>query len=113
MTTTQTATTTFTDIRPQWKAKAKARTISKADMITLCAYRAARRQEGSAGAAQRLKKTFAPITNPIKRANGAEPWGALRYMDRMIDQCSLMSWLTPDERTEISAIAKAAIRELK
>lgn len=92
-----TASTTFKDIRPLWKAFAKERKITKEDIAALCIYRAMVKGEVPVGANTRLLKAFKPITNTVKLENGADPQGALKSAIWSIKYSKFAEWLDKDE----------------
>jgi len=90
---------TFKDIRPQWKALAKERKITKEDIAALCIYRAMVKGEVPEGAKTRLEKAFRPITNVVKLENGADPHGALKSAIWSIKYSKFAEWLDKDQLT--------------
>lgn len=97
---------TFKDIRPQWKALAQERKITREDIATLCIYRSLIKGEGKEGAISRLRKAFRPITNPVKLENGAHPYGALRSALWMTKHSTFVTWLDDEPRQALLALAK-------
>lgn len=96
----------FKDVRPQWKALANERKLDSADMAALCIYRSMIKGEGKEGAISRLRKSFKPITNPIKLENGAYPFGSLASALWRIKYSTFIGWLDVDTQTALLAIAK-------
>lgn len=104
--TASTAQNTFKDIRPQWKALAKERKITKEDIAALCIYRAMVKGEVPDGAKTRLGKAFKPITNVVKLENGADPHGALKLAIWSIKYSKFAEWLDKDQLTALLEAAK-------
>ena len=96
----------FKDIRPQWKALAQERKITKEDIAALCIYRALVKGEVPEGAKTRLHKAFRPITNQIKIANGAAPYAALDTALYSLKYSAFAKWLSEDEMKALIAAAK-------
>jgi hypothetical protein len=97
----------FTDIRPQWKALAADRKITSQDIAALCIYRSMIKGKGKDDAIERLRRSFIPVTNPIKLANGAAPFWGMTLALYMIRNSTLIEWLSPDEKQELLLIAKS------
>lgn len=95
--TTSEAAKPIKDIRPQWKALAAAREITKEDIAALCVYRALRKEQVPEGAKSRLHKSFKPITNKVKLENGAYPYGSLETALNSIKYSNFAKWLDEDE----------------
>lgn len=89
------------DIRPQWKALAAAREITKEDIAALCVYRAVRKEQIPEGAKTRLQKSFKPITNKVKLENGAYPNGALETALNSIKYSNFAKWLDKEELDQL------------
>ena len=104
--TQQSETQSFTDIRAQWKALAADRKITNQDIAALCIYRSMIRGEGKEATIQRLHKSYSPITNTVKLANGASPYWSVRVALYMTRNSSLIEWLTPDEKQALLSMAK-------
>lgn len=96
-TTTSEATKPIKDIRPQWKALAAARKITKEDIAALCIWRALYKEQVPEGAKTRLHKAFKPITSRVKLENGAYPYGALETALNSIKYSNFAKWLDADE----------------
>ena len=94
------------DIRPLWKARAAAREITRADIAALCVYRALIKGEVPDGAKSRLHKSFSPITNQVKLANGAKPYGSMEYALYAIKYSCFADWLDPDQLKQLMNAAK-------
>jgi len=101
----------FTDIRQQWKALAVNRTISKEDIAALCIYRALVKEQGKEGAISRLRKSFKPITNPVKLANGADPNFSLKMALWGTRHSVLITWLEPEEQKILGDLSKELYKE--
>lgn len=95
------------DIRPQWKALAAAREVTKEDIAALCIYRALRKEQVPEGAKSRLHKSFKPITNKVKLENGAYPYGALETALNSIKYSNFVKWLDEDELKQMLDAAKS------
>jgi len=95
------------DIRTQWKALAAERNITREDIAALCIYRAMYKEEIPTGAKSRLHKSFKPITNPVKLANGTAPYGALEAAVSWIRYSAFSKWLDKDEMDALIEAAKA------
>jgi hypothetical protein len=96
----------FTDIRAKWKSLADAREIAKEDIAALCIYKAMIAGEGKDGAIARIRKSFVPITNPVKLENGAYPYGSLDTALWLIKHSTFQSWLTEEEKTNLLNLSK-------
>ena len=94
------------DIRTQWKALAAARNIKSEDIAALCIYRALLKEQVPEGAKSRLHKSFKPITNANKLANGAYPYGALETAVNSIRYSTFASWLDEEELKQLLEAAK-------
>ena len=103
----------FKDIRPQWKDLAAKHNISKADMAALCVYRSLVKNQGKEGAIGRLQKSFKPITNPVKLANGAHAHRAVKEALRSISYSTFKTWLSEDELKAVITLAKEIGKEWK
>lgn len=95
----------FTDTRAKWKARAAVRIITSSDIAALCIYRSIKQDEGVEGAKSRLRKSFCPITNPVKLNNGAAPFASLNNALWATRGSVFCSWLTADEQAKVWAIA--------
>jgi len=95
--TTSEAAKPIKDIRPQWKALAADRKITREDIAALCIYRALRKEQVPEGAKSRLHKSFKPITNKVKLENGAYPYGSLETALNSIKYSNFAKWLNEDE----------------
>jgi hypothetical protein len=99
------------DIRPLWKSLASKKEITREDMAALCIYRSTIKNEGVEGAKSRLLKSFSPVTNTIKLANGTTPYGAM-YAGLIYLHCSnIVKWITQEEIKSITEIAKEILKE--
>lgn len=96
----------FTDVRAKWKSLADSREITKEDIVALCIYRSMIHGEGKDGAISRLRKSFHPVTNPVKLENGAAPYLQLDLALFLSRRSVFVSWLTEDEKNKLIAIAK-------
>ena len=98
------------DIRQNWKALAADRKITSEDIAALCIYRALVKEQGIEGALSRLRKSFKPITNPVKLENGADPNLALKNSLWSVKYSAIKGWLTEEEFKPILEMA-AEIRK--
>jgi hypothetical protein len=98
------------DIRPQWKALAAARQITKEDIAAYCIYRAVYKGQIPEGAKTRLHKSFSPITNPVKLLNGAQPYAALETAIHSIKYSHFAEWLDKDEMQQLLDAAKETLK---
>jgi len=98
------------DIRPQWKALAAKREITKEDIAALCIYRALYKGQIPEGAKTRLHKSFKPITNPVKLNNGAEPNAALMIAIHSIKYSHFADWLDKEELQQLIDAAKETLK---
>lgn len=105
--TTSESVKTIKDIRPQWKALAAAREITREDIAALCVYRALRKEQVPEGAKSRLHKSFKPITNKVKLENGAYPYGALESALNSIKYSNFAKWLDKEELEQMLDAVKA------
>lgn len=105
--TTSEATKPIKDIRPQWKALAAAREITKEDIAALCIYRAVRKGQIPEGAVSRLQKSFKPITNKTKLENGAYPYGSLDTAMNSIKYSNFAKWLDEAELKQLLDAVKS------
>lgn len=94
------------DIRQQWKALAEKREIKSEDIAALCIYRALVKNEGKEGAILRLRKSFNPVTNPVKIENGAAPYFSLSTALWAVKYSTVLTWLDETEKQSLIAIAK-------
>lgn len=94
------------NISQQWKAFAKKREIKSGDIAALCIYRALAENEGKEGAIRRLRKSFSPITNPVKIENGAAPYFALSTALWSVKYSILLTWLDEKDKNEIVSLSK-------
>ena len=94
------------DIRPQWKAFAANRNITSQDITALCVYRAVIKGQVPEGAKSRLHKSFKPITNTVKLANGAYPHAALETAVNSIKYSTVASWLDKEELDQLLEAVK-------
>lgn len=101
------------DIRQQWKAHAASKKITSQDIAALCIYRALVKEQGQEGALSRLQKSFTPITNPVKLANGQAPSAALKFALWYVGQSVMVDWLTEEEYKPIGEMALALHRSMK
>lgn len=102
----------YTDIRDEWKALAASRKITAPDIAALCIYRAMIHGQGKDGAIAQLKKSFTPVTNPIKLSNGVLPNNGLYYALATLTISFrqgygpiFLNWITKDEKQELAEIA--------
>lgn len=98
------------DIRPQWKALAAKREITKEDIAALCVYRAVFKGQIPEGSTARLHKSFRPITNPVKLNNGADPHGAVIYALNAIKYSHFAEWLDKEELQQLVDAAKETLK---
>jgi len=98
------------DIRPQWKALAAKREITKEDIAALCIYRAVFKGQIPEGAKTRLHKSFKPITSPIKLNNGADPHGALITALNSVKYSHFADWLDKEELQQLIDAAKETLK---
>jgi len=98
------------DIRPQWKALAAKREITKEDIAALCIYRAVFKGQIPEGGKTRLLKSFKPITNPVKLNNGADPNGALISALHSIKYSHFAEWLDKEELQQLVDAAKETLK---
>jgi len=101
------------DIRQNWKALAADRNIKSEDIAALCIYRALVKEQGIEGALSRLRKSFKPITNPVKLANGADPDLALKNALWLTRYSALSKWLTEEEFKPIWEMGHTIYRGMK
>jgi hypothetical protein len=101
------------DIRQQWKAHAASKKITSQDIAALCIYRSLVKEQGEEGALSRLKKSFTPVTNPVKLANGASPMFSMRQALWMVKNSVFTEWLTDEEYKPIGEIALSLHRSIK
>lgn len=94
------------DIRQNWKVLAATQTIKSEDIAALCIYRALVKEQGKEGALSRLHKSFKPITNPIKLANGADPYFSLKTSLWQVRYSSLHNWLEPEEQKALVDLSR-------
>jgi hypothetical protein len=94
------------DIRTQWKALAAARKITREDIAALCIYRAMLKEQVPEGAKSKLHKSFKPITNAAKLANGAYPYAALESAVNSIKYSAFANWLDEAEMKQLVEAAK-------
>ena len=81
---------TMNNFQTAWKQLAAQRNLTSSDMAVLCLSKAARKedpQEALEQAKYYIKKSFNPITKPIKLANGAYPYWALWNALWGIEKC--------------------------
>lgn len=101
------------DIRQNWKALAADRKIKSEDIAALCIYRALVKEQGIEGALSRLRKSFKPITNPIKLANGADPNLSLKNALWSTKYSAFKDWLPEEEIEQVWEMAYAIRKDLK
>lgn len=101
------------DIRQNWKALASDRKIKSEDIAALCIYRALVKEQGIEGALSRLHKSFKPITNPVKLANGADPTLSLKNALWSTKYSAFKEWLTEEEFKPPWEMAHAIRKDLK
>ena len=106
------------DIRQNWKTISSAKTITSTDVVALCIYRTLQQEESVAEALQRLKKSFTPITNSIKLANGATPHFSLRttlagFWYLKYNNSSLTRWLPEENYEAVRAMALELLKEVR
>jgi hypothetical protein len=98
------------DIRTQWKALAAEKKITREDIAALCLYRTMFKKEQTPEALARLHKSFAPITNAIKLANGAIPHASLDSAVRTIKYSAVAKWLDESDVNELLEFARAVLK---
>ena len=99
------------DVRPLWKELASKKGITRSDMAALCIYRSSFKGEGIEGAKFRLLKSFSPVTNTIKLANGAAPYYAM-YDALMYIHCStFIKWLGIEETKSFMKVVQEILKE--
>lgn len=101
------------DIRQQWKAHAASKKITAQDIAALCIYRALAKEQGQEGALSRLQKSFTPVTNPVKLANGQAPSAALKSALWAVGRSVMVEWLTEEEYKPVGEMALALHRSIK
>lgn len=101
------------DIRQEWKAHAASKQITSEDIAALCIYRTLVKEQSEEDALSRLKKSFTPVTNPVKLANGANPIHSLRNALWMVKNSVFAEWLTDEEYKPIGEIALSLHRSIK
>ena len=101
------------DIRQQWKAHAASKKVTAQDIAALCIYRALVKEQGQAGALSRLQKSFTPVTNPVKLANGQVPSAGLRSALWRVKHSVFAEWLTEEEFRPLGEIALSLCRSIK
>lgn len=114
----------FKDIRQNWKQLAKDKKITKEDVAALCLYRALLKTStpddtaraiiignGKEAALSRLKKSFKEVTNTIKLANGAAPYGAAESALRMVKYSTVLTWLGENEQKIMIELGRALANE--
>lgn len=94
------------DIRQEWKALAANRAIRSEDIAALCIYRALVKNEGKEGAIARLKKSFKPITNPVKLDNGAQPYYSLATALFSVKYSKVAGWLDEENKSTLVYISR-------
>ena len=94
------------DIRQNWKDLAKTKAITKQDIAALCIYRTLRKEESKEQAIERIRKSFIPITNSTKIANGAHPYWALQESMYSLKSSKIYSWLDDEDKEKFLALAK-------
>lgn len=94
------------DIRQNWKALAAEQKVTREDIAALCIYRALVKNQGKEGAISRLRKSFIPVTNPIKLQNGAAPYHALSVALWCVKYSAIHNWLDESERQSLVTMAK-------
>lgn len=101
------------DIRQNWKALAADRKIKSEDIAALCIYRALVKEQGIEGALSRLRKSFKPITNTIKLANGTDPDLSLKNSLWLTKYSVFKDWLPEEEFKQVWEMAHAIRKDLK
>lgn len=99
------------DIRTLWKACAAAKEITSSDIAALCIYNSLRLEEDLEATKTRLRKSFTPISNPIKLDNGATPYGSLAQSLRSVKWSHFASWFPEEEATLLVERAKQLAKE--
>jgi hypothetical protein len=94
------------DIRQNWKALAAEHKVTREDIAALCIYRALVKNQGKEGAISRLRKSFIPVTNPIKLQNGAAPYHALSVALWCVKYSAVYAWLDETEKQVLFELAK-------
>jgi hypothetical protein len=97
----------FTDIRSKWKARAAIRNTTSADIAALCIYRSMIRGECKQATIARLRRSFTPVSNPIKLQNGHSRWHGLASGLFAVKFSPLLEWMTKEESVELLGIAKS------
>lgn len=102
------------DIRQKWKTLADKQEIKSEDIVALCLHRTLYADEGNTEAAiVRITKSFTPITNANKLANGATPYMTLQYALRTLKYSSVFSWVNEDEQNQLLALAKDVLQKFQ
>lgn len=101
------------DVRQEWKAHAASKKITSQDIAALCIYRTLVKEQNEEAALSRLKKSFTPVTNPIKLANGANPTASLKNALWMVKNSVFVEWLTAEEYKPLGEMALALHRSIK
>lgn len=101
------------NIRQQWKAHAASKQITSRDIAALCIYRALVKNQGQEAALSRLQKSFTPVTNSVKLANGQAPNGSMRFALRYIKKSIFVEWLTQEEFEKLDEMALCLYRSTK
>lgn len=94
------------DIRQNWKDLANAKAIRKEDILALCLYKTLFKEQGKEEAIVRIKKSFIPIENEIKLANGAEPYAALSSAMYSLRGSNVYFWLEDADKEKLLTLAK-------
>jgi hypothetical protein len=107
---------TMNNFQTAWKQFAAQRSLTSSDMAVLCLSKAARKedpQEALEQAKYYLKKSFNPITKPVKLANGAYPywalWNALWDIEKSQVFKAYSEFWTKEAREQVAAMAKKLI----
>jgi len=100
------------DIRTQWKALASAKNIKSEDIAALCLYRTIYKEHTLEEGLNRIRKSFKPITNANKIANGAYPYGSLQASLRNIKYSSVVGWLDEEDKLKVIAMAKDVLSKM-
>lgn len=103
----------YTDIRPQWRALAADRKITREDIAALCLYKAMLKDQVPALAVTKLQKAFKAVSNPVKIENGAAPFAARDAAMNAVKYSTLTGWLTAEEQTKLMDAAKSTKAALK
>ena len=85
------------DIRTLWKARAAAKQISSLDIAALCIYKSLHLEEDLEATKTRLRRSFTPVRNPNKLANGSSPYESLRGALYSTKWSVFKEWLSEED----------------